>query len=616
MQLTLLLCLSILSTDLQPHPLVDLLEKHCSRSSSGDAESPQQIAIPRGHFHISEYPIQSLNLVMTGMDTTITYQDIHKQGNEKNCVSLTNINLDSTSGGSRVGTVSSSILTLRCCEIFSNIECSPFAIGDGWGTDGSSILVVGSSHRCPTSSSLLPLVSLLPVRERQTNQPGVSYSADTVSITSVGLSIANSHLLVGTGPLLDFGSLRNEEAEQIALSTTLSSCVLSNTTSSPSQSASGIPSGTCQTIVGCGISNSTNHLYGTACNDMNLGGSLLTRNTSFVLCNAGYNYKVYSTRSLIEANSDFEYCTFKKCSSGEFGGALFMYYDSNVVSIENCAFDSCLATQGGAIYCLASGSYTDFRLYTSSFVHCRAEIAGSVGLLDLAPNLWQVFFYDSTSQYSAGALRLTDCAFLNSFYDLLFDSCRHVSVDSSLRVGFDIAIHQPNLEWKGIDHTSEMPNPAHTAKVLSLTSTESGYSGQLTLTLDKPASGTFFVVLDNAYGTPRTDPDYYPNIGRLVMFPFSGTESSTLSVGTDNWDVLQSPLHEYMLHAVSMNEWEVVQPTFTTVEVNRDESGTMFDFTLKGKDIPNGTYTIILDDKHELDVVVTTDLTGESEGFG
>ncbi|KAK2956345.1 hypothetical protein BLNAU_8712 [Blattamonas nauphoetae] len=453
MQLTLLLCLSILNTELQSHPLVDFLEKQTTNNLVHNTVSPQQIAIPRGHFLISEYPIQSLSLVMTGINTTITYRDLHPPLNEassslpkaerhlsetppkvmfllaNSTVSLMDITLDSTEKGSRIGTLSSSSLTLRCCQILSNMEHSPFAVGDGWGTDGSSILLVGSSYRSQLSRSLLPLASLIHVQQRPDNQRDKYQSLTPVSITAIGLSITNTHLPVGTGPLLDFGTLRSVEADNIALSTTLSSCILFNTTSSPSQPISGIPSATSQKIVGCGISNSSDHLYGTTCNDMNLGGSLLSCNTSFVQCSISYTRQHYSSQTELETDADFTDCTFKQCGRGaRFGGALLMSSASIIVQVKQCSFQSCSASQeGGAICCGSYANSNTFTLQDSSFIGCSSSIAGSVQLLNRKHSVSGCVFYDSQSEYSAGALRLIDCVFTSPLSNILFCNCRHNS---------------------------------------------------------------------------------------------------------------------------------------------------------------------------------------------
>ncbi|KAK2956347.1 hypothetical protein BLNAU_8714 [Blattamonas nauphoetae] len=172
------------------------------------------------------------------------------------------------------------------------------------------------------------------------------------------------------------------------------------------------------------------------------------------------------------------------------------------------------------------------------------------------------------------------------------------------------------VERWGSDYSNLLQSPANSAKVVSLTSIDMVVSGSLTLTFDKPASGTFYALLDNSFGTERTDPALPPNIGRLVTFTFSGGMSKTLSVQCGDQYLLQSRLDEYMLHAVSCLGWDVVQPTFKTVDVTLDETGTFYVFTLTGKDILDGAYTVILNDTNQLHVAVSTDYTGESVGVG
>ncbi|KAK2957909.1 hypothetical protein BLNAU_7085 [Blattamonas nauphoetae] len=150
------------------------------------------------------------------------------------------------------------------------------------------------------------------------------------SITCHGLHLSNTHLIRGTGPLCDLEGLSVSSTKNVQFSSLLASSFLSNVTScrlSRNGASSAVhPS---QRIVGCRVTDCSNHLYGTACRDMNAGGNLLSHNTSFLRCTTEaptHQNEYLSIRTVLSPSITFHFfrlCTFKGCvGTGVQGGAI------------------------------------------------------------------------------------------------------------------------------------------------------------------------------------------------------------------------------------------------------------------------------------------------------
>ncbi|KAK2943673.1 hypothetical protein BLNAU_21421 [Blattamonas nauphoetae] len=368
-------------------------------------------------------------------------------------------------------------------------------------------------------------------------------------------------------------------------------------TSLPSTQTSGGPSGLSQKIIRCGIWSDTDHLSGPTCNDRNLGGFFLASNTSFVLCSITHKSKLFSTQTTITASTTFDTCTFKQCRSYPgCGGTLFMNDSSGAVTITQCSFHLCSSSvQAGAVYCESAGNTTPVVLKDSSFVECDSTTAGSVELPSPP-------FYSTTEHSTSQAMAVQGGSIevLNGEGSLSFSFADTTEKDWDTNATLDQII----TDWNGSDRTSAISLPANGARVLSLTTTKNGNSAELSLTLNTSATGTFLALLHNTFGPTRTDPALRPNTFRLVAFTFSGSESSTISFTTGNNYPLQSPLHEYMLHTVSSLGWVVDFPFIDTIRVYREEDGVFNRFPLKGYDVPNDKYAIILSNGKRLVVDV------------
>ncbi|KAK2944920.1 hypothetical protein BLNAU_20163 [Blattamonas nauphoetae] len=170
---------------------------------------------------------------------------------------------------------------------------SPFVIGDSGMESSASISIISCSHHSSTESpSLLPLVSdpaSFPPSPRDSladRHDADTFGVGSVSIVGSQLTVKSKHLLVGTGPLFDFGHFFGTGLSGIVgCSVSLSSSFLINTTSTHLSSRSA-PSCSflTQRLVGVSVSESTNHLSGTSGVPLDWAGSSLLSNCSFSSC--------------------------------------------------------------------------------------------------------------------------------------------------------------------------------------------------------------------------------------------------------------------------------------------------------------------------------------------
>ncbi|KAK2949798.1 hypothetical protein BLNAU_15280 [Blattamonas nauphoetae] len=351
-------------------------------------------------------------------------------------ISLWNVFLDSSRTGTTVGRLWSSYLTVVRNQIISNAECSPFVIVGGGNGRGSSVRVIDSVHESCDAGVLLPLVwerSSEWEKWKDTEREGWG-DVGSNFVSGSGLEVKNVHLIVGSGPL--FGGLEESinasEMQSFEVETRLVGSLIWNTTSRVGD-AEGVRAGgsgglgrvvvgIAEGIVGSDVQESTNHLSGTAIGGMDVGGSVLSHNTSFTRChtpssqNADTNTRLnkhYKNRFIVTSgttlNHKFSLCTFKKCTSSNQGGAMYAARAGFNIQIERCSFHNCTSTSdAGAVY-INSVDGT-FSLSSSIFIGCSAErYGGSVVMRNLtAVSISRCAFLDATAgDCGAGNCRQT-----------------------------------------------------------------------------------------------------------------------------------------------------------------------------------------------------------------
>ncbi|KAK2947551.1 hypothetical protein BLNAU_17518 [Blattamonas nauphoetae] len=169
---------------------------------------------------------------------------------------------------------------------------------------------------------------------------------------------------------------------------------------------------------------SSNHLYGTACIDMNLGGSLLCSNTSFSHCNLEYfkpqESEVYGfilqhktgPRDPISiskyTNSDLivRRCTFFSITGESRGGGLRLHNAPADITMSECSFSKCSVGTGGAIHIEQMVEGYRLSISSSLFVDCAVTSYG--GAIDVSSGtsitIADVFMRNNTAGNSGGSL--------------------------------------------------------------------------------------------------------------------------------------------------------------------------------------------------------------------
>ncbi|KAK2954539.1 hypothetical protein BLNAU_10559 [Blattamonas nauphoetae] len=193
--------------------------------------------------------------------------------------------------GTSAGQLSNSSVTVSSITIVSNPECSPFVIVCSEGNDGSSISFIDVVHRSSELRTLLPLTAISSLNRFTSSHPLCSEMNADVSVSCSGLSIDDTCLFLGTGPLLSLPHTPSTEQNevmpiQLTVESSLLSSRLLNTTSIPRCSALPREVWLSQRSVGSCVGWSSNHLCGTGCVDMNSGGSLVCSNMSFTHCHS------------------------------------------------------------------------------------------------------------------------------------------------------------------------------------------------------------------------------------------------------------------------------------------------------------------------------------------
>ncbi|KAK2944088.1 hypothetical protein BLNAU_21005 [Blattamonas nauphoetae] len=391
-------------------------------------------------------------------------------------------------------------------------------------------------------------------------------------------------------------------------SSLLASSILTNVTSC-SRSRNDVSATAHQSlkIVGCHVHDCSNHLYGTACRDMNAGGSLLSHNTSFLRCTTEaptHQNEYFSIRTELsptESSHFFRLCTFKDCTTIDlYGGALHLQSPTSDLIIEDSSFESCMTDRlgmAGAVYHDPVGGIgLKTTLKASSFVKCSApqNSPGSLYVRDpRAVTISDCVFLDSTCRDNGGALQLHQSnppqkgAVLSN---CLFQRCRVTSQFPERRLGGacyfynhssirldSLCFLENNATAGGIDIYFENFNDAFNKDTVTncvSTSTPaekrflpSSHSDLLrdlpepptpsvdieqnenqavvTVNMDAVVSGKILVLVSNENGSRTEENGKAPRIGRLVLIDFVQNSSGSTIVSCGEDGLLQLPLTDY-----------------------------------------------------------------------
>ncbi|KAK2946487.1 hypothetical protein BLNAU_18592 [Blattamonas nauphoetae] len=460
-----------------------LLDEFSRTSYQQNSNTIEVIRLPKGIFSSHDSSVNSVMLNIEGINTQIQFSkpsstDRNNSSNNPEChgsntptlstlfkihnstVCMACLSLMCEDSEARVATVSSSSLTVSNSEIHSNGANSPFVmlggVFDGQPQySGSSLHVSKCRHISSSLVSLAPLTEISRKSQQyfHNGEPLITYQEIQVgkemTVAASELSIGDSCLTFGTGPLIGFGSRKHSTergGEQAVLprkvSTLLSKSQIVNTTSNPSALIDDEAERMelTQRVTSSRVHLSTNHLYGTACVDVNANvmGSLLSLNSSFSSCLTNtptHLSQHYTTHQGPTEPAVFvKLCTFKDCSSTEGYPALHVQKTGSLI-VEECSFKTCRGapqySSGGAIF-FQSLTGVPFIAMSSSFVGCSADSGGSLRLYCSSQVLINCIFIDSQSMTHGGCIcsDIWDAASTSSsITNCHFENCRTTDPD-------------------------------------------------------------------------------------------------------------------------------------------------------------------------------------------
>ncbi|KAK2953656.1 hypothetical protein BLNAU_11377 [Blattamonas nauphoetae] len=670
------------------------LDEHIRPSNSKLRNGNDRIHLPNGVFSSCGYPVISRTLTLEGMKTelhisvernaleTETENGINWSSADEDwqlsifrirnsTVSLTSLCLHSEGRSSLIASVSSSFVTVSESDIRSNGMNSPFVMLadmiDGQSGDiGSSLEIWNCRHISSSLVSLMPLAELTHQSDLAANvgQPWTTIEetkyVEEIRISASELSISDCCLTFRTGPLIGFGSGTDKTArtgEHAALPWKVSSQLMKsqivNTTSKPSNVKVDELERMelTQRVTGNRVCSSTNHLYGTACVDMNANvlGSLLSLNTSFSSCltdTPTHLSQHFADRQELPQSAFFKLCTFKDCSSASSdlrAGAIYLSGKGSLL-VDECSFKTCTAgSYGGALFFSASLGAT-FVATSSSFVNCSSPKMGGSLHLSYGPSttLINCVFVDSTSKSHGGCIywsKWDAVSTSSSITDCLFENCSTTSTDpgalysggalyfftaksvqlnfvnfrgnkagvnpgndimfagktplitSETMVGCVSTSDSPRLRvYPEVGTDDHLPKPTTSVTHVSCEPTEiDDDTAEFTLKMSETIMGTVLVLIDNSDGT-RTPTDVQaPNIGRVLSFSFDNIDESSCRVSLGENGLVQEPLTEYYIVESSF-----LGSFILSVSCVLDASEMNALITISGRSIPSGILSVTL----------------------
>ncbi|KAK2949957.1 hypothetical protein BLNAU_15099 [Blattamonas nauphoetae] len=431
--------------------------------SGNDHVSAPEVHLDYGTYHSNAFLLDSASLSLHGSDTTICHtsslvkaetvndQDLENNEYEKgnstpfifvfsnSTISMSHISLDCGWRGTSVGRISSSRLTIENCPIISNPESSPFVMNNGWDDFGSSIFFVDCSHKSIDKLSLLPLVSFTPSHiTHASHTDDVSEMSPTL-VSCSGLSLCDTKLEFGSGPLVAFSSSTEQYTGfSNRLETILIGSKLVNMTSGKGKGVLEGWSGS-QKILDSYVTLGTDHLYGTTCIDMNLGGSLLCSNTSFSHCHSSLEPEFIENKTYTlqhrKGNEFFKinrfntedvtfcHCTFLSIASNN--PAIYRYSSPISITVSESSFSNCsMLSEGAAILSVYTGEGDSLLTISSSlFVDCTANKGGAINVRSgTVVTVTNSVFCDNTASSEGGALHVSySVSFIMS--NCVFERC-------------------------------------------------------------------------------------------------------------------------------------------------------------------------------------------------
>ncbi|KAK2949913.1 hypothetical protein BLNAU_15142 [Blattamonas nauphoetae] len=404
-----------------------ILEQHTTIRNTNTGND-DQVILGSTTYCATNLEINSRRLTLLGDQSTLTHEGANIHSKQKmaksaktttglpqepitsvlllvNCtIVLDSLNLVVNMEHCSICSIAASHLSVKNCEVSSSMSLSPFVV-DSWSAGTSSaISIENSCYSGSSSTTILPFVGVDSAMDSLNSGRSADLFAGTegpgLTICGTGLSILDSSLPLSTGPLFSFTKPSRGSEERgpvLEVETVLLSSLVQNVTSP--NIANCWMAGASQKMIGTRIRESTNHISGTGCVDMNFGGSLLSLNSSFSNCvrtlqslpndeqdKIGQKFKDgdrltasnLSTSNILISSCTFDTMSFDVPTANLVGGAAISISERIVpITIQRCSFYKCSVTgqesDGGAVllrFLTSKPSTAPIRLSDSSFIDC------------------------------------------------------------------------------------------------------------------------------------------------------------------------------------------------------------------------------------------------------
>ncbi|KAK2944825.1 hypothetical protein BLNAU_20257 [Blattamonas nauphoetae] len=639
-----------------PHPSSSLTTPSASRqplsplaavlqlSPNAELRLNRPIFLPRGGFHTQNLEVDSLTLSLMGNSTSLhpTQQtrldEVYGKSVVKeetlfrvtnSTVNLIELSLVVVEWDGSVASLSSSTASVESCKIESNIDNCAFLLVDS--DFGGSSIVFRSCRHSSTSNYLRPLVgssrSSRMERENLKSQKRSNRVDGRWSHTIVGfgMDLNSCELIGGTGPLFSMDG----DSTIVVLAQTRMRNMTASSRSSPHLTTPSM-----QNIVGCEVTESTNHLSGTCVQTEQSGGSLLCSNTTFSSCLTSltpstgpptFTLQHFSTPTTLTSSAalqNFTRCTFIDCSTSAVGGAISSVSKDTSLSISESSFLRCSAPintlNGGAIYYRPAVSSNSFIVASSTFMRCSSYAGGSFyGSNCFDVSISNCFFHLSSSSLCGGAIDISYRSAPILFTNSVFSECStgtnggaiHVNERNPISLksllfrkcetlnnghGHDLSLYNtgssvlPSSNFDSCESTSKTPNTylslnsaacslipktKNTVDLEWMKCSVSTIKDAITLKVSKVISGTMMMLVSNENGYDAFDEHSPPAAPRLLSFPFASSDESTITVGIRDTEVLQErSTYSVLSAAIYDSDVMVGSTSFVTPSIPRIHS--------------------------------------------
>ncbi|KAK2946074.1 hypothetical protein BLNAU_18982 [Blattamonas nauphoetae] len=398
---------------------------------------------------------------------------------------------------------------------------------------------------------------------------------------------------------------------------------------------------------------------GGAIDSLTSGSTLSVTKCSFFRCSADrMGGSIYFRPSPTTCSVDVSHCSFVSGNSGSQSGAI-QYSYCQQGSITDCVFYDIHADyQAGSLVLIHSPG--PIIVSRCSFTSGTAQFAGAMDITNCSEiTFTDCIFYDLNTTGSGGAMIIDECPGI-TVSNCLFQKCRHVGgygvggaihsencgfTFKSLRFrenlalshhrGHDLAIELTEAtrdasSFEDCDTDQEdiqiyfvnfnikpnlvsVSNPLTVSSVSSVVSTDNR-TAQVTLTVDRPISGTVLMLVNNTNNYEMPNDNSPPPLSRMISFDFSPDSTSTEStLSFGEWEDLQ---YEANYSLVTFGWKESIVDTngavLTTPNPPRivramcEVGNSEFDafFSLKARTLATGSYKASVKGKSDFWMVV------------